>query len=100
MHSPAAPSRGRRQGDPRGRRRAVYERAVDEDIDVVEPVPEYGDADGDRNADLSDRAEDLDRLPWHDRAKWTECDDRYRRVGQPLQLLPLDTHRAPETLDE
>ena len=83
------------------RQHAVDERAVDQPVDVVEPVAQHRHTDRDRDRaqhqDHGDREDGVVvRDQGFDEAHQHRRRDQEGRVGEPLQLEPLDPGGAPE----
>ncbi len=104
----------REERDEYGGDRNVEDGAIDEHVDVVQPVAEDGDGDGNRQEDEHGTADDDERAQFQRRciehllAVRRKSDEEHQieghkaRGGQrsgvckPLQLLALDTNRTPE----
>ena len=91
--------RAERRGQP-----AVDQRAVDDDVNVVEPVAQDRDAGGDRQPQHGDHARELTTVSLHRSSRTRDGDrDRYRHdrpgQGEPLHLLAPLTVGAAEPDD-
>jgi hypothetical protein len=92
--------------DQRRGERTVDERAVYQEVDVVEAIPQDGDAGGDRDGGEGRDPEEEHHVlneSW-DCLRQHERDDKARRhdrccIDDPLQLQPLPAPRPPKTGD-
>ena len=91
-------------GDDAYGQTAVDERPVDQQVDVVEPVAEDGDANGQRkahDAEKDERVGDTFRPERaDDRGRHQQRDGHPGGIREPLDLLTLDAFRATEPEDD
>ena len=91
------PARRRRRP---GGERAVDQRAVDDDVDAVEPVAQHRDRDRDRQPDSTTSSEQTAPTPPGQQVAERQGDQRRDGEEEPLHLLPLGAAGAAEPDDD